>query len=114
VASYAFALPIVPGQEDANRRFAAELTGSRRADFEASRRRMGLTAERVWQQSTPQGTISVVYLEGDDLGKAFQVLATSRDPFDRWWHERVVEIHGVDLRQPLPGPPNEQLIDWSI
>lgn len=113
MASYAFALPIVPGQEDANRHFAEELMGPRRAEFEASRRRMGIAVERVWQQPTPQGTISVVYLEGDDLGKAFQVLATSQDPFDRWWHEQVIAIHGVDLRQPLPGPPNEQLIDWN-
>jgi hypothetical protein len=110
---YAFAVPILPGQEAANRQFAAELTGPRRADFEASRQRMGIRGERVWTQATPQGTMSVVYLEADDLGRAFTELATSQDRFDVWWRQQILAMHGIDFSQPLPGPPNELILEFS-
>ena len=113
MAAYAFFVPIVPGQEEADRQFVAEASGPRRAEFEASRRRHGIQAERVWHQSTPQGSFAVVYLEADDPGQAFAGLATSTDPFDVWFREQVLAVHGFDMSQPPPGPLNEQVIDWS-
>lgn len=113
MARYAFALPILPGQEDADRRLISDMQGARRADFEASRKRLGIKAERVWHQVTPQGTTAVVYLEADDLGALFHGLAASQEPFDVWWRGKVLEIHGIDLTQPLPGPPNESLLDYT-
>ena len=40
-------------------------------------------------------------------------LATSEDPFDVWWRGQILEIHGIDLSQPLPGPPNEQVFNFQ-
>ena len=113
MAAYGIVVPIVPGQEEADRRFFAELQGPRRAEYEAAWRRLGLRTERVWHQSSPQGTVAVVYLEGDDIGQAFAELATSDDPFIVWWREQILAVNGLDLSQPLPGPPNEQIHDWS-
>ena len=113
MARYAFTVPILPGQEEANRRFAAEMAGPRHDDHAASRARLGITSERVWHQVTPQGTISVVYLEANDLGEAFSGLATSRDPFDVWWRSKILDIHGLDMTQPLPGPMNEPVHDFG-
>ena len=113
MAAYAFFVPILPGQEEADRRFMAEMVGARRAEFEASRRRHGMRTERVWQQSTPQGTFAVIYVEVDDPGQAFASIASSTDPFDVWFREQALAVHGLDLSQPMPGPLNEQVLDWS-
>jgi hypothetical protein len=113
MAAYAFTVPIQPGQEEADQRLFEELRGPRRAEYEAAWRRLGVRTERVWHQSTPQGTVAVVYLELDDPGQLFAGLATSDDPFVVWWREQILAIHGLDLTQPLPGPPNVQIHDWS-
>ena len=113
MAAYAFTVPVLPGQEEADRRFFAELQGPRRAEYEAAWRGLGVRAERVWHQPTPQGTMAVVYLEADDVGRFFAGLATSDDPFVVWWRGQIQAIHGGDLTQPLPGPPNAQIHEWG-
>ena len=114
MAAYAFFIPILPGQEEAHRQFLAELNGPRRAEYDASHRRLGMQRERIWRQSTPQGTFAVVYIEADDPGKTFAGAASSTDPFDVWWRERILAVHGLDFSQPMPGPLNEQVLDWSV
>jgi hypothetical protein len=112
MASLAFALPLTPGKTEAWRRWADELLGPRRAEYEASRRRFGITVERAFLQHTPQGDFNVVYLEADDLARAFQQLATSQDPFDIWFREKSQEyFSGLDLSQPLPAPLSELVFD---
>jgi hypothetical protein len=41
----------------------------------------------------------------------FGAMASSQEPFDVWWRGRILDIHGVDMSQPLPGPMNEQILD---
>ena len=113
MAAYAFMLPILPGQEELDRRVFAEVQGPRRAEYEAAWKEIGFQRERIWHQQTPQGTVAVVYLEADDLERAFSSIATSTNPFVVWWREQIQTIHGLDLTQPMPGPLNEQIHDWS-
>lgn len=113
MAAYAFAVPVLPGQEEADRRFIADIQGPRRAEYEATWRRFGVRAERIWHQVTPQGTLAVVYLELDDPAQLFGGLATSDDPFVVWFREKILAIHGLDLSQPQVGPPNELMHEWS-
>jgi hypothetical protein len=113
VASYGFVIPILPGMVDHDREFAAELSGPRRAEHAASRARLGQTRELVWLQQTEQGPVAVVYLEAEDIGRLFAGLAMSDDPFDVWWRRQIQEIHGLDLSQPMPGPPNELILDFQ-
>ena len=47
-----------------------------------------MQTERIWRQSTPQGTFAVVYIEAHDPGQTFAGAASSTDPFDVWWRER--------------------------
>jgi hypothetical protein len=108
MASMAFALPLTPGKTEEWRRWSEELAGPRRAEYEASRRRLGVTVERAYLQHTPQGDLNVVYLESEDLGRAFQELAASQDPFDVWFRQRARDLFsGLDLAQPLPAPLSE-------
>ena len=45
------AIPILPGRQEAWRRFAQELQGSRRSEHADSRQRLGITGERVLAQA---------------------------------------------------------------
>jgi hypothetical protein len=52
----------------------------------------------------------VVYTEADDLDGAFKVIATSEDPFDRWFRDHVRQVHGVALEEGFAPP--EQILDF--
>jgi hypothetical protein len=104
VPSIAFMVPIVPGQETLDRDTLAEVQGTRSYEYQESRKRLGITREAVWHQETPNGNVAVVYLEADDVGAAMMGIATSQEPFDVWFRERMQEIHGIDLAEPAPPP----------
>ena len=109
MAAFAAIFPILPGQTEAYKQFGQEL--ARRSGYEDSRRRLGIHVERSFLQSTPQGDLSLITFEADDISRVFQGLATSQEPFDRWFRERVLEIHGVDVTQPPPGPAPQVIFD---
>lgn len=111
VVAIAFTQPILPGKLAAYRQFNADLADARREEHAASRQRLGVTSEMAWYQQTPAGDFEVVYFEVRDFQHFFLSLATSNEPFDRWFRERVLDIHGVDLSQP-PGTMPEQVFAW--
>jgi ketosteroid isomerase-like protein len=104
------AIPILPGKTDQWRRFVAELAGPRHADYVASRERLSVH-ERSFLQSTPQGDLAIVTVEGADPAGAISQFGAQVDPFAQWFREQVLEIHGFDLAQPPAGPPPELVID---
>ncbi|MDP8974180.1 MAG: hypothetical protein M3N45_13690 [Actinomycetota bacterium] len=52
MASFAFVLPILPGQEENIRNLSESIggSGSLREEYEASRKRLGINEEKVWVQ----------------------------------------------------------------
>ena len=107
----AFAVPVLPGKTETERDAMRSCTeGERKAAYESSRERHGITREAVWIQQTPSGDMGVVYLEADDLQAAFAGLASSQEPFDQWFREKIREVNGIDLTQGFPPP--EQLADY--
>jgi hypothetical protein len=107
MAIVTFALPVLPGKSDKDRTYFQSMVEAHRSEYEASRKRAGITKEMTWLQSTPQGDLGIVYLEVEDPVRMFQVLATSQEPFDVLFREYVMDVHGVDLTQPMPGPLSE-------
>jgi hypothetical protein len=107
----AFVLPLLPGKTDTDR---AAMTscwrGERQAEYEEARRRVGITREAVFIQHTPGGDVVVVYQEADDVEAALKGLATSQEPFDRWFRDHVREVHGVNVEDGFPPP--EQVMDF--
>jgi hypothetical protein len=110
VATIVFALPILPGKEDVDREMLERLNapGPEKDAYVSARRAQGLTREQVWHQVTPNGTLAIIVLEGDDLISALGVSATSDDPFHRQFREFVKDVHGVDLAN--DPPPDVHLI----
>lgn len=112
MASLAMAFPILPGKTEQWKHFVQEMAGPRRSEYEASRKRVGLTREVTSLQHTPQGDMLILYNEAQDIQRAFEVMAMSQEPFDVWFREQVKEIHGADFSQPMPGPLPETFLDW--
>lgn len=102
-----------PGKTETFKRFREEVLGNRRSDYEASRRRLGMTKEAAWLQQTPQGDMAIVSFEAANPQQVFQGLATSQEPFDVWFRQYTMEVHGLDLTQPMPGPLPEQTFAWQ-
>ena len=110
MATMAVAFPILPGKTAEWRAFMAELNGSRREEFNASRRNAGVR-ERTYLQSTPMGDEVIVTLEGDDPGRSFGQMMHATDPFTTWFLGKVKDVHGIDLTAPMTGTLSELVID---
>lgn len=111
VQEIGFAVPLLPGKTDTDR--GAMLScwrGERKAAHAASRERLDITRESVWLQSSAEGDIAVVHLEARDVDATLRAMATSDAPFDRWFREHVIDVHGIDLADPLP--PLEQVLEF--
>jgi hypothetical protein len=106
--------PILPGKLDAWHAFHNEMSGPRRHEHDASRRRMGATREVASLMRTPQGDFVCLYNEGEDLAQAFRVLAESTDPYDVWFRERAAEIHGMTAEMWSGPPPVKKVFDWPF
>lgn len=106
-------LPIPPEKVSTWRDAVAEMTGPRRAEFDAARRRQGITRQCVWLSQGPDGPREVLLMETEDPGRAFELMATSQEPFDIWLRELLLDTYKLDLTQPPAGPLPEQLLDWS-
>jgi hypothetical protein len=72
--------PILPGKLEAWKKFGEEINGPRRAEHDASRRRLGVTREVASLMQTPQGDFVCVFHEADDLAVVFRGFAESQDP----------------------------------
>ena len=111
MSSLAFAIPILPGKMDECRAWAGDVMGSRSGETTQSKSAIGLDRESCWIQSTPQGDMLVVLLEGDDVAAANRSFASSESPYDVWFKERVQSFSGIDFSVPIPALP-EQVVDW--
>src|ERR671933_481828 len=108
-----FALPILPGKTEDARAFQRELNGPRKSDYAASEQRIGITREYWFLQQSPQGAMFLAYMESPDFASALGQFASSQDAFDQWFKQRLVDVTGVDLNSPPPGPLSELLSSYE-
>ena len=106
-------LPILPGKQEEWRRFCQVLLGSRRGAYEESRRRLGITRELAWLSAALQGDLAIVYLEAEHAEQVLPLLVASDLPFDRWFRQQLLELHGLDVTQPQAAPPKELIFVWQ-
>lgn len=116
----AFALPVLPGQEENMRRLSEEVlvSGELRDAYEESRRKLGINREMVWLQPTPVGDMVIVYWESDDMQYVLRELASSQDHFDSRFRQFIQSsVPGMSLpgEEPLTEEPltNKLLFEWQ-
>ena len=117
---FVLTLPIAAGKVEAWRRFCQELSGSRRQSHETSRRRLGVTHERLALAETPFGSTGTTTLEAHDVVLALSEMLGSDRPFESWYRERLQDLHGINLsrfgpfaRPAPPAEPHEVLFEWT-
>ena len=72
--------PILDGKVEAWRRFTQELCGFRRGSFETSRKRLGITRERLTLVENAFGATAVTTLEAPDVAQALGQIIASDAP----------------------------------
>lgn len=114
MAAVAFALPILPGQEDLVRSMGEAVSGlgGLREEYEGSRKRLGVREEKVWVQRTPIGASIIVYWKTEDHQRTLREIVASQDEVDKRF-KQVVEnaAPALDLSQENP-LFNELLFEW--
>ena len=113
MSSMSFVVPVLPGKEQAVREWMDAMAGARREEYQTAWKNAGFTKHAVWHQQTANGPVDVVYLEADDIPAAMRDISTSDEPFGRWFRERVLDCHGIDLTS-QPPPQSEQLHDTTF
>jgi hypothetical protein len=115
MARGALAFPVLPGKTEADIRSIAEAFKADPKGYWESRQAMGCTMERVYWQNTPMGDFVVAYLESSaaSVGEAFGRAAQDQTAMGKFFREKVLEVHGVDLTQAPAGPPPEIVAEWS-
>ena len=110
--SIGFALPLLPGTTETDRSVMRSCwQGERKASHRAARERLGVRRESVWIQDTPGGDVVVVYMEADDVQAAIEGMASSEEPFDRFFRNHLRDVHGLDLANGFTPP--EQVLDFN-
>ena len=112
MAMIAMTLAIPPDKFSSWRSAVAEMAGPRRAEFAAARRRQGVSRQGVWVQQGPEGQREILVMEVEDPGRAFELMATSQEPFDVWLREVLLDTYKLDQTRPA-GPLPEQVLEWS-
>ena len=106
-----FCAPILPGKTEAWKAAVQEILGTRKTEYDESRRRLGIRREVASLQPTPAGDWVVVYLEADDPDTVLSRILSSDIPFDRWFAATILTgAHGIT--GPQVPPPNEVFVDW--
>jgi hypothetical protein len=100
-----FLAPIRPGKLDEHKRFIRDIA-AKSNDHTTSRKRMGLDLERAYYQKMPDGNFMlVVHVEGAGAESFLKTMLDADTPYDRWFRERIADIHGMDLRAGIPALP---------
>jgi hypothetical protein len=89
-----FVVPLQPGKEEEWRRFVQDLVEERLHEYEQLRQRLGIRNESVWLARTAMGESVIACLEVEDPEWIAPALASSKDPFDVWVKEQLLEFHG--------------------
>jgi hypothetical protein len=109
----AIAVPIAPGKTAAWRAALEELLGPRYAEYDASRRRYGLTAQTTFLQATPMGDFALIHLRGADVRGSFHAMSSSQDPWDVEWRAMTLDLHGLDFADGTQATPEIEPA-WSM
>jgi hypothetical protein len=105
------AIPILPSQAEAWRRFVQELQGPQQRAWAAWCRRVGLGQLRVRLQTTPQRAVVLLRARFTQTDSWLSSIVDDKAPFDRWLREQIRALHGVDIGQMGANAEQELMLD---
>ncbi|MGD0249972.1 MAG: hypothetical protein ABSB97_03660 [Thermoplasmata archaeon] len=108
---FAFVGRLQPNKTTEFRQFIADLNGSRKKEYEDSRKKAGFRQEAMFLQKSPMGDMVVLIQDAKDEAAALTALRGMTDSFHVWYFQRMKDIHGIDFTGPAL-PSNELLLDY--
>ena len=102
-----------PGTQERWRRLAQEVAGSRREQFEAFCREVGITQVQVWVVQMSRSELLFMTLLTQEPQQVLAELAISARPFDRWLREQFQLLLGWNLKEVLPEQHHDLIFTWS-
>jgi len=111
--SYSGAMPILAGKRDALMQYIKDITGPMKKDFERSMKHLGIKKSSWYLQSSPEGDWLLIYMEAQDIAKAFGDFAVSKDPFEVLSRNTMKDFTGIDFSVPPQGPPPAMLFGYG-
>ena len=112
MAEIIFAVPVLPDKEELDRSTLDEMTEARRDEYESALREAGITRHAVWHEDTPEGTLALVYMQADDADAPMR-FTNSDGAINKFFVQRMQEVHGIDISQ-TPPPPVTKVHDVEI
>jgi hypothetical protein len=110
---FAIAFPIPPGRADAFRKFAKAIMTEHKKEYAAAEKRLKVTKESWFLQSSPQGDLMIDYIEAANPEKAMSDSAKAKDEFSIWYREEAKAKLGVDMDKPTEGLAPELLLSYG-
>ncbi len=107
------AWPILPGKEEAWRRFAQEIQEIHAGDYEESRKRLGIRRESTHLSLASHILLVIVSIEADDPEQILPQMVASEYPFDEWFRRQMLELHGIDMALSTSIPTAELVWNWN-
>jgi hypothetical protein len=91
-----------PGTQERWRRLCQEVAGSRKEQFEASCRHMGITQVQVRLVQLLHGDLMLITLHTQEPHQTLQELVTAERPFERWLRAQLQGLLGWNVQDVLP------------
>jgi hypothetical protein len=95
------------------RAFGEECKGAKKSEYVESRKRFGITKERVFLAETPMGHMILVYSEGVNAGFQLARFDASSHAFDKHFMETMQKASGVEFSKRPAGPPPHLTFEWT-
>ena len=111
---YAITVPLIPNKVGAWKAWIRECEGSRQEEFEKFNERMELTLHRAWLTQEKENPRVIVVFDGPGAQSFLQKLARSKEPFDKWFRERITEYHGTDFSRVNEIPISQMYLDYTV
>ena len=102
-----------PGTQEQWRRLYQEIAESRREEFEASCRRMGITQVQVRLVQLLHSDLMLVTLHMQEPQQTHEALESSQSLFAHWLREQLQVLLGWDVQEVLADPPVDLLFTWE-
>ena len=101
------------GTQERWRRLTQEVAGSRRTQFEASCRQVGITQLQVWLVHLHHSELLFVTVNTQEPQQTLKALATSEHPFEHWLREQLQVLLGWNVQEVLLVPQGDLLLAWG-
>jgi hypothetical protein len=104
------------GTQERWRRLCQEVAGSRKEQFEASCRHMGITLVQVRLVQLLHSDLMLVTLHTQEPHQTLKTLVDSERPFDRWLRTQLQILLGwnvQDVVSGLPDPQGDLIFTWG-